>query len=208
MGTFSSSRKVCEVPFKHGPYRSSPLLFPLNFISSRKSQLQEVDEKGRGKVCSRSSLPDLLCRCPSNPAPQDIAVDASSIRSAVEISIDLRFSETSPDDIASMEPPQDGKTKDENDRGRSPKEPSLGPIISDHQPQLHPQPPAPLDEGMKGGEEAHCSLASYSMLLPPYLGGKPCISQVRDNHQKNGVGQETQHRHGHQHSLVCLIFAF
>lgn len=61
-------------------------------------------------------------------------MDANSTHSTKGISIVLRLSGTSHDDIASKDPPQDGKIKTENGRGGSLEEPSLGPIISDHQP--------------------------------------------------------------------------
>lgn len=61
-------------------------------------------------------------------------MDANSTHSTKGISTDWRFSGTSPDDTASMDPPQNGKIKNENGRGGSLEEPSLGPIISDHQP--------------------------------------------------------------------------
>jgi|UPI00001E825F hypothetical protein len=64
--------------------------------------------------------------CPSNPTPHHAAEDAvSSCNVVEEIRFDLGSNETSPDDIISMNPPRDRRTKEESDRRRSPEEPSL-----------------------------------------------------------------------------------
>lgn len=86
--------------------------------------------------------------CPFNPAWQGVAVDTVDSHNTVEdAGTEMRLSKTSPDDIASMDPPRGGKAKDENDgavpRGGTRCVLSLG----SPGPRWHPQPPVPLDKG-------------------------------------------------------------
>lgn len=65
-----------------------------------------------------------------------------------EIEIDLRSSQTPPDDISSIDPPQNWKKASKiAGGGLCAKEPSPGPIISKSQTQVAPTASRPADKG-------------------------------------------------------------